>query len=100
MSAICTVWDYLYTIDNQPAVGKKIIAELSAENTVYTSGGFVIPKFVETTTNSSGYFELSLIQSAGVSGMLNTQYHVWMQDCYYSKLITIPSASGARLRDL
>jgi len=94
----CYIYDWVYNIRGEPLAGVEVNAVLAAENTVFSSGGAIVPREVVTHTDASGYFQLEVIRSSQMS--ISTNYHFYIKRAKYSKLITAPDQSAVRLYDL
>jgi len=100
MADTCKVWDYIYSTEGLPLINVQVSVVLSAENSRYSDGflGFVVPEARNAYTDASGYFEIDIIPSSGLA--VFSEYKFLIPKLYYSKLVAVPDASGARLSDL
>ena len=94
----CVVYDWVYNIHGEALSNVEVKAVLAAENTVFASGGALVPKEVVTQTDASGYFEFEVVRTSQMSTPSN--YNVYIKRANYSKLVTIPDVPAVRLYDL
>lgn len=91
----CNVWGYEKDIKGLPVEGVKISATLkNCDKESYNSDMGIMPSFIETETDSTGYWELELVETESISPAVEYCFRFENNGCMTTQSKSVPNVNS------